>query len=97
MVHWKPLYVGFALTLILLFILFKPFVTREDTVPVPVPVTQEELLKVKNQAKWSLAYIADKLQDVQKEAVEDVLMKKLPRTFRQSIRNTFSSSKGGKK
>jgi hypothetical protein len=76
-------------------LLFKPFVPSEQSVP--VTITQEEVFKARKQAKWSLVFVAGLIHETQKEVVEDVLIKELPKTFRKTIRNTFPIMKGGKK
>ena len=60
-----------------------------------ITYTQEEILAARDQARWSLAYVANTIQENEKKTIEDVFIDKLPRVVRDCIRNTVPLFKGG--
>ncbi len=57
--------------------------------------TQEEILQAREEARWTLAYVDNKIDESEKKAVEDVFIDRLPKIVRDCIRNTVPLFKGG--
>lgn len=94
-VRWQILSVGFAATAIILLFTLHPILEQKD---LETPqFTQEEVVQAKKQAKWSLAYLANKVSETEKEIVENVLLKDLPKMVRKSIKNAVPLLRGGQK
>ena len=92
-VHWRTVTVGVAAAAIVFLFVVHPYSDRDQ--PFQSPYSQEEVLKARNQAKWSLAHIAKMMNKTEREVVENVLLKKLPQTVRKSIRNAVPLFQGG--
>ena len=85
--HWRTVTVGVALAaIVILFVVYPIFDRRE---PGQIPYSQEEMLQSKDEAKWSLAYVAQMVNKMEKNVIEDVLLKDLPRTVRKSIKKSI--------
>lgn len=86
---WVP--VGLAATAIILVFVLHPLLDQKE----PVPYTQEEVIKAKNQVKWSLGYVAKTMNQTEREAVENVLFKNIPKIVRKSIKKAVPIFQGG--
>ena len=91
--RWRILSVGLAASTIILLFALHPIFERKDIDT--TQYTKEEITQAKDQAKWSLAYLANKLSETEKEVVENVLLKDLPKTVRKSIKNAVPLFRGG--
>ena len=60
-------------------------------------ITHQEAYQARQRAKTSLAYVAQLIQDTEKETVNDILSKKLPKAIRSSLLRVVSVKKGGSK
>ena len=88
---WRWVPVGLAATAIILVFVLHPLLDQKE----PVPYTQEEVMKAKNQVKWSLGYIAKTMNQTEREVVENVLFKDIPKTVRKSIKKAVPIFQGG--
>jgi len=80
---WKPVTAGvFVIGLILLFTI-KPSTPIQDTIP--KTYTQEEIEKAREQAKYSLALVANTLKEEQEHVIKDVVFKNVSQTIRKSV------------
>ena len=78
---------------VLLLVIIHPF--RKDPQVISKNYTKEELNRAKQQAKWSLVLVAQKLHQSEKKAVEDVLMNEMPSTIRKAIKKAVPILNGG--
>jgi hypothetical protein len=92
-VGWKWAGVGVAVGLIILLTVVYPILNKNKIKE--IPYSQEEILKAREQAKWSLAYVSQVLQKSEKEAIDEALMIELPQTVRKVVKNTVPILKGG--
>jgi hypothetical protein len=92
-IGWKLAGVGVAVSLIILLTMVHPILNKNRIEE--IPYSQEEILKARKQAKWSLAYVSQVLQKSEKKAIDDALMIELPQTVRKVVRNTVPILKGG--
>ena len=90
---WRWVPVGLAATAVIILLIFYPSLERDD--PGSVSYSQEEVMEAKNKAKWSLAYIAKTVNRTEREVVENVLLKDVPKTLRKSIRKAVPILQGG--
>ncbi len=90
---WKWAGAAVALGLILLLTVIHPIVDKKKIEE--ISYSQEQALKAREQAKWSLAYVAQVLRKSEKTAVDNALMIELPETVRKAVKNTVSILKGG--
>lgn len=58
-------------------------------------ITHEEAYQARQQAKTSLAYVAQLIQNTEKETVNDVLTSKLPKAIRNSLQRVVPVKKEG--
>lgn len=93
--HWKTLSFGFVVISIIAIVVLNPFVNKETAVP--IQYSQEEALKARDQAKWTLAYISDTMRETKKDVLEDVILKELPKSVRKTLRNSVPLFRGGQK
>ena len=84
---------GFAVAMIALLVLRYPALHEEQSDS--ITYTQEEILAAREQARWSLAYVANTINENEKKTIEDVFIDQLPRVVRDCIRNTVPLFKGG--
>ena len=91
--NWRILSLGVAATAVILLFVLHPWGDEPDSVS--MPYTQDEVQKAKDQAKWSLAYIAKTVNQTEIEVLEDVILKDLPRTVRKSLREAVPIFQGG--
>lgn len=91
--HRRVITVGFAVAVITLLVLRYPALQEEQSDS--VTYTQEEILAAREQARWSLAYVANTIDESEKKTVEDVFIDRLPKIVRDCIRNTVPLFKGG--
>jgi len=91
--HWRTVSVGVAVAVTVFLLVVRPFGERDE--PMQVQYTEEEVLKVREQAKWSLAYVAKKMNKTERDVLQEVLLKDLPKTVRKSIQKTVPLFKGG--
>lgn len=80
---WKPVTAGVLAVAVILVFVFKPDASVQE--PVPVEYTQEEIEKAREQAKYSLALVANTLKQEQEQAVKDVVFKDVSQTIKRSI------------
>jgi hypothetical protein len=90
---WKWAGAAVALGLILLLTIIHPIGDRNKIEE--ISYSQEEVLKAREQAKWSLAYVAQMIQKSDKTAIDNALMIELPQTVRKAVKNTVPILKGG--
>lgn len=83
---------GVSLVLVLVFVLH-PFNGRRE--PVQIRYSEVDAVKVREQVKWSLVYVAQVIQKSERQVADDVLMDKLPQTVRNVIKNTVPIFEGG--
>lgn len=57
--------------------------------------SQSELKIAREQAKWSLLYVAQNLKKGEKRAVDDVIMDKVPSTIKKAIKKAIPILNGG--
>jgi len=93
--HWRLVSVSLAASAIIILFVLHPLLDRKE--PVQVQYTQEEVVKARDQAKWSLAYMVNMMSKTEREVVENVLFKDLPKTVRKSIKNAVPLFRGGQK
>ena len=91
--HRRIISVGFAVAVVTLLIFRYPALHEEQSDS--VTYTQEEILAAREQARWSLAYVANTIDESEKKTVEDVFMDRLPKIVRDCIRNTVPLFQGG--
>ena len=92
---WKPAMAGaFAVAVILIFVL-KPSQTVQE--PVQISYTQEEIEIAREQAKYSLALVANTLKKEQERAVKDVVFKDFSQTIKKSVGIALPMLGGDKK
>jgi hypothetical protein len=58
-------------------------------------ISHQEAYQARQRAKTSLAYVAQLIQDTEKETVSDVLSKKLPKAIRNSLQRVVPVNEGG--
>jgi hypothetical protein len=58
-------------------------------------ITHEEAYQARQRAKTSLAYVAQLIQSTEKDTVNDVLSKTLPKAIRKSIQRVVPVETGG--
>jgi len=58
-------------------------------------ISHEEAYQARQRAKTSLAYVAQLIQDTEKETVSDVLSSKLPKAIKDSLQRVVPVTKGG--
>jgi hypothetical protein len=90
---WKWAGAAVAFGLILLFTIIHPIGDRNKIEE--ISYSQEEALKAREQAKWSLAYVAQIIQKSEKTAIDNALLIELPQTVRKAVKNTVPILKGG--
>ncbi|MBN2031578.1 zf-HC2 domain-containing protein [bacterium] len=91
--YWKIVPVGVAIVVVA-FLLFRNQEIYKDQVD-SVSYTQEEIRQAREQARWTLAYVDNKIDESEKKAVEDVFIDRLPKIVRDCIRNAVPIFKGG--
>ncbi len=90
---WKWAGAAVALGLILLLTVIHPVIEQKKSGK--ISYSQEEILKAREEAKWSLAYVAQVLHKSEKTAIDDALLIELPQTVRKVVKNTVPILKGG--
>ena len=90
---WKWAGAAIALGLILLLAVIHPIVNQKKIEE--ISYSQQEALKAREQAKWSLTYVAQVLRKSEKTAIDNALMIELPQTVRKVVKNTLPILKGG--
>jgi predicted anti-sigma-YlaC factor YlaD len=85
--RWGTLSVGVAVVAVIILLVVQPLGDRNQTNQ--VQYSQEEVEKAKDEAKWSLAYLARVVSETERNVVEDVLLKDVPSTVRKSIQKTI--------
>lgn len=71
---------------------------RNEPAPQTQPTktyTQEEIERAKAEAIYSLLYASKKLKQAEKNAIGDAVIKQLPETLRNTVKNTMPIIKGG--
>lgn len=58
-------------------------------------ISHHEAYQARQRAKTSLAYVAQLLQDTEKETVNDILTKKIPKALKESLQRVVPVSTGG--
>lgn len=89
---WQWATVGAAAIAIILAIFLKSAPQQHQTKRV---YTQEEIERAKAETIYSLLYASEKLKQAEKTAVGDVVIKQLPETLRNTLKNTMPIIKGG--
>ena len=90
---WKWAGAAVALGMILLFTVIHPIFDQKKTRE--ITYSQEEILKAREQAKWSLAYAAQVIQKSERTIIDNALLVELPQTVRKVVKNTVPILKGG--
>ena len=90
---WKWAGAGIALALILLFTIIHPVLDHKKVEE--VTYSQDEVLKARQQAKWSLTYVAQMLQKSERNAIDNAIVVQLPKTVRKVVKNAVPILKGG--
>jgi hypothetical protein len=90
---WKWAGAAVAFGLILLFTIIHPMGDRNKIEE--ISYSQEEALRAREQAKWSLAYVAQVIHKSEKTAIDNALLIELPQTVRKAVKNTVPILKGG--
>ncbi len=91
--YWKVATVGVAVVVAAFLVLRnqEDYTNQVDS----GSYTQEEILQAREQARWTLSYVDNKIDESEKKAVEDVFIDRLPKIVRDCIRNTVPLFKGG--
>jgi hypothetical protein len=92
--HLSKVSVGLAAAVIVAFLVIRPFF-REAENPIPVSYTPEQILQAREEAQESLSYLGKKINHTQNNVLEQILLKDLPKTVRNSIRKTVPLFQGG--
>jgi len=88
--------IGAASVAVVLLLVFHPFRNSDEfKTRNNQKISQEELNTAREQAKWSLVYVAQNLKKGEKEAVEDVIMNKVPSTIKKAIEKAIPLFNGG--
>jgi|GEM_PF-1010253 len=99
---WKTVTACAAALVVL--VLFLPTVQEENPVGIEATmtassddglITHQEAFQARQKAKTSLAYVASLIQNTEKETVNEVLSKKLPKAIRNSLQRVVPVKKGG--
>ena len=91
--NWQTVSVGLVgVALVALFVIH-PLTNRGPSAP--FQYSKDEAIQVANQAKWSLAYLAKSVNKAERQVVENVLLKDLPKAVRKSIKNAVPLIGGG--
>jgi hypothetical protein len=90
---WKWAGAAVALGLILLLAVILPIINQNNIEE--ISYSQQDALKAREQARWSLAYVAQVLRKSEKTAIDNALMIELPQTVRKVVKNTVPILKGG--
>ena len=85
--RWQTVTVGVAVAAVLYLLLFNP--RDAGNGPELTAYSQETIEKASNQAKWSMALVAQILDNTEKHVVQEVLLKELPQSIRGCIRNSI--------
>ncbi len=87
--RWGIISGGLAVAIIVLLLIKFPILERGE--PVQIDYSQEEVRRTRTEALWSLVFVAEKVNRVEKDAVETVFLESLPRTLRKGVRNTIQT------
>lgn len=91
---WKTAVVGVVTLAIILFFVFYFNINLKNQIH--IEYSQNEILKTRKQAKWSLVYAAQIIQKSERQVVDNVLINNLPQTVRDALKKTVPLFKGGK-
>lgn len=92
--QWATVSVGLAAAAVAVFMLLGPMGDRVDIAQ--EEFTEEQIQDARQKAKWSLSYIADVMNQKEKEVIENVFLKDLPTNVRKSIKHSIPILKGGR-
>jgi anti-sigma factor RsiW len=91
--RWRALPVASALLIIITWLaLLAP---RQRTSHPAAPYSQAEILAARQQAKYTLVFALQLVNEAEKEAVADLFGDQLPQTIMKSLPKTVSTSRGG--
>jgi predicted anti-sigma-YlaC factor YlaD len=90
---WRLAVVGTAAMALMILIVWYAF--KEPEEPIQATYSEADLLKAREQAKWSLVYVTQMIQKSEKEVVDEIFMKELPETVRNALKNTIPIFRGG--
>jgi hypothetical protein len=76
---------GLAAAAVLL-ILIRILPTRREE-PIQITYSNEEVQRARTEALWSLVFVAEVINGVEKDVVEGVLLERLPSTLRKGFQN----------
>ena len=91
--HGRTVAVGLAVAVILVFLIIGPFFRGDESIP--RTFTPEEIVKAREEAELGLSYLGSKINHTERSILEQVLLKDLPKTVRNSIRKTVPLFRGG--
>jgi len=91
--YWRTVLVSGVAVAVLLLLMLKPY--RSSRTLKPDTYTEEELELAKAQLKWSLSYVAQTVNEVEKNTLGDVLMKDMPETVKRIIKKSVPLFRGG--
>jgi anti-sigma factor RsiW len=90
---WRFVTAGLALATVIVLVIVRPLMERPPTPP--VAYSEEDAGLVRDQAVWSLAYVAKTMEKKERNVLEEVLLNDLPETVRNSLKNAIPLLKGG--
>jgi|GEM_PF-3222632 len=70
-------------------------IAPQQKLPEPASYSAEELHQAREQALWALGTAGKRINRAEKTAVEQVFINQLPKTMRQSLKQSLSMIKGG--
>ena len=92
--QWATVSVGLAAAAVAVLMLVEPLGEKAELAQ--EEFTEEQIQEARQKAKWSLSYIADVMNQKEKEVIENVFLKDLPTNVRKSIKHSIPIFKGGR-
>ncbi|MFQ6104978.1 MAG: zf-HC2 domain-containing protein [Candidatus Glassbacteria bacterium] len=93
--RWQLVSAGVAAATIIFLLLVHPLNDRKEHKI--AQYSQEEVLRARTAAKWSLTFTAKTMSGAEKDAVEEVLLEYFPKTVKKGVHNTTLLFPGGQR
>ena len=87
---WRSVVIAGASLCVIVFLLLHPF--EKNEIERPVSYSEDTILKAREQAKWSLVYVAQVIEKSERNAVDNAFDNVLMKGFPQSIKNVIKKS-----